>query len=511
MRHRRRNGGNAGRMTTPTSAAQPAPIAFGPQICADLAHGGAREWLLADGLGGYAMGTVSGLRTRRYHGLLTVATGLPVRKLGLAALDPVLLPASGPVHLGVHEWADGAVSPQGHLLLESFDLEDGVPRWRWRVGESVLQREVAVRQGSACVAIGARLLAGPAVRLADEALGTWRDSHGERVGDGPLDVRPVADGFELPRGYRVRGPGYEPAGVWYRGVHAREEAARGLNAQEDLWFAGRFVADLSPGEALQVVAWAPEGDRPPPAAEDVVREARRRSRRLVADAGAADAVAARLALAADAFVVRVAGTPEVVAGYPWFGAWSRDTMTSYEGLFLETGRPAEGAALLRHYGSTVSEGMLANTADTGTLEYNTADATLWFVHALGRHVERTGDDDLAVATLPVVDAVVAAHVAGTRYGIGVDPADGLLRQGAPGCALTWMDARVDGVPVTQRAGKAVELNALWVRCLAVTARLRRLAGRSADDLDPLQRQAVASFARRFPRHDGALYDVVDGS
>src|SRR3954471_12996098 len=167
MRHRRRAGANAARMSAPTSPPVPARIAFGPQVCADLGQGGEREWLLADGLRGHGMGTVSGLRTRRYHGLLTVATGLPARMLGLAALDPVLLPASGPVHLGVHEWAGGAVSPQGHLLLESFDLDDGVPRWRWRVGESVLQREVAVRHGTACVAIVDRLLARPAVRLPD--------------------------------------------------------------------------------------------------------------------------------------------------------------------------------------------------------------------------------------------------------------------------------------------------------------------------------------------------------
>lgn len=497
-------------MTDSAAGPEPTQIAFGPQICADLGQGGQREWLLADGLGGYAMGTVSGLRTRRYHGLLVVGTQLPVRMLGLASLDPVLLLASGPVHLAAHEWRGGAVSPEGHLLLESFDLDDGVPRWRWRVGETVLEREIAVQHGAASVAVVHRLLAGPPVRVAAEALCTWRDSHGERFGDGPLDVRTVADGFELPGAYRVRGPGYEPAGTWFRGVHARAEADRGLNPDEDLWCAGRFVADLAPGEALEVVAWAPERAQPPPAAAQVVVGARGRSRLLVAGAGVGDGVAARLVLAADAFVVRAAGNPEVMAGYPWFGAWSRDTMTSYEGLFLETGRVSEGRALLEHYATTLSEGMLANTADTGTLEYNTADATLWFVHALGRHVERTGDDDLAVSALPVVDSVIAAHRAGTRYGIAVDPVDGLLGQGSPGYALTWMDARVDGQPVTQRAGKAVELNALWVRCLALAGRLRGLAGRDAADVADLERRARASFALRFPRGGGALYDVLDG-
>ena len=498
-------------MSAAPAGPTPLPIAFGPQICADLGQGGEREWLLPDGRGGYAMGTVSGLRTRRYHGLLTVTTGLPVRMLGVAAVDPVVLLPGGDVHLGVHEWRGGAVSPTGHLLLESFDLTDGLPRWRWRLGETVLEREIAVRHGEAAVAVVLRLLAGPRVRVAAEVLCTWRDSHGERYGDGPLDVHPVAEGFELPGAYRVRGPGYEAGGTWFRGVHARAEAARGLNPEEDLWWAGRFTADLSVGETLEVAAWAPEHvQAPPPAPHVVVAEARQRAAKLVSDALVTDPVGARLALAADAFVVDVAGHPDVVAGYPWFGAWSRDTMTSYEGLFLDTGRPAEGAALLRHYASVVSEGMLANTADTGTLEYNTADATLWFVHALGRHVERTGDEGLGSDLLPVVDAIVAAHLAGTRYGIGADPADGLLRQGEPGYALTWMDARVDGVPVTQRAGKAVELNALWLRALAVAGRLRSRAGGPADELERLRRRAHGSFVVRFLRGDGGLFDVVDG-
>jgi predicted glycogen debranching enzyme len=146
-------------------------------------------------------------------------------------------------------------------------------------------------------------------------------------------------------------------------------------------------------------------------------------------------------LAADAFVTT---SPDVVAGYPWFGTWSRDTMTSYEGLFLATGRAEEGRALLRAYAATVSEGMLANTADTGAIEFNTADATLWLIHAIDRHVGVTGDLDLAASVVPVLDSVIKAHMEGTRNGIGVDPADGLLTQGQPGYALTWMDAGSTG-------------------------------------------------------------------
>ena len=208
---------------------------------------------------------------------------------------------------------------------------------------------------------------------------------------------------------------------------------------------------------------------------------------------------AQLVLAADQFAITTAGRPTAVAGYPWFGEWSRDLMTSYEGLYLATNRHDEGREVLRTSAATVSEGMLANTADTGSLEYNTVDGTLWFVHALGRHVSVTGDDDLGSELAPVLEQIVQHHIDGTRYGISVDPADGLLRQGADGWALTWMDARVDGVPVTQRAGKPVEVNALWLRALDV-------AGQTA-----LRDRAAASFNARFVRADGGgLLDVVDG-
>jgi len=199
----------------------------------------------------------------------------------------------------------------------------------------------------------------------------------------------------------------------------------------------------------------------------------------------------------------------VVAGYPWFGDWSRDTFTSYEGLFLETGRSDEGRSLLGRAAASISEGMLANTADAGGTEYNTVDGTLWFLHALGRHVARTGDLDLAAGLAPVLGSIVKHHVAGTRFGIRVDD-DGLLTWGAPGSALTWMDARIDGVPVTPRAGKPVEVNALWTNGLATVADLLGRIGADAGEPERLLNTGRAAFTQRFPRRDGqGLYDVVD--
>ena len=481
---------------------------LGPGVCGSLDEGGQREWLVPDGRGGYAMGTVSGLRTRRYHGLLVVAGDIPARRMmGLVSLDVVLtLPSGASVGLATHEWASGVVAPQGHVLLESFTLSDGLPTWRWRVGDVVLERTVAARHGEGGVAVVHTLLAGHGVRLAVEPLCTWRDVHGERYGGG-LRVDKTADGVVVEDAYRIAGPGFEFDAQWYLGAYHREEAARGLNASEDLLRVGRFTKVLDAGDTLEITAWA--GDVPPlPPGRDVVSAARARASRLTASA--IDETAGTLALAADAFIVGTGTAVDVVAGYPWFGAWSRDTMTAYEGLFLTTGRADQGRELLRAYARTLSEGMLANTADTGQTEHNTADATLWFLHAVDRHVRATGDDDLAAELVAPLDEVISRHLGGCRYGIMVDPADGLLTQGAPGYALTWMDAVIHGVPVTPRAGKAVDLNALWINALGALGALRERLGRDRGDLDGLRATASASFAGRFPSPKGWLYDIVDG-
>jgi predicted glycogen debranching enzyme len=476
-------------------------IRLGPQVCGTLDEAAKREWLVADGVGGYAMGTVAGLRTRRYHGLLIVAIDGPgSRNLGLAALDPVLVCGDARFRLATDEWGNGTVDPRGHELLVSFDLADGVPRWRWQIGGILVEREVAMAHGSSAVGVVHRLLAADRpVRLELTPLCTWRSVHGERHANGAPGVEQADGGFVFEQAYRVAGAGWQPGGAWYRDVRAREEAARGLDDREDLWAAGTFAADLEPGDCHEATAAAVPSDAQVPAATEIVAAARSRAAGLVA--GAIDEADAQLVLAADQFAITTSGRPTAVAGYPWFGEWSRDLMTSYEGLYLATNRADEGRQVLRTSAATVSEGMLANTADTGSLEYNTVDGTLWFVHAVGRHVSVTGDVDLGNELAPVLEQIVQHHIDGTRYGISVDASDGLLRQGADGWALTWMDARVNGVPVTQRAGKPVEVNALWIRALDVAG--ERWAS--------LHDQAAASFAARFVRPDGhGLLDVVDG-
>ncbi len=487
-------------------------IAFGRQVCGDLEAASRREWLLSDGLGGFAMGTVAGLRTRRYHGLLVVATAPPDgRRLGLAALDPVLVVGDRRLRLGCHEWSGGVVDPDGYVRLESFALRDGLPNWRYACGDVLIEMELAMAHGRAAVEASYTLLrAAEPARLELGALCTWRDANGERLESGEPTVERTGDGFVFEQAYRVSGPLYSPDGRWYRGARYRVESERGLPDSEDLWFAGTFAAELASGQRCTVQAFAGPLDEPPPPGLGAAARARARSllTRAGAGAGAGDDADRTLVLAADRFVT--ASPPSVVAGYPWFGAWARDTLTSYEGLFLETGRIGEGRELLAATAGSLEGGLLVNTGDAASPERNSVDAPLWLVHAVGRHVERSGDEDLAAELAEPLLGLLRRLAAGAAFGIGVDPADGLLVAGAPGVAPTWMDARVDGVPVTPRHGKAVEVNALFINALATLAALRRRALLPGGGLDELERRARRSFAARFRRPNGlGLYDVVD--
>ncbi len=485
-------------------------IAFGRGVCGSLPEAAAREWLVTDGVGGYACGTVAMLQTRRYHGLLMVPTA-PAgasRMLGLSALDAAVVVGDRRIRLSTHEWAGGAIDPHGYQYLAGFDLDDGLPRWRYDLGAVQVEVELAMAYGTSAVGVVYRLLAGDA-HLEATALCTWRDQHGERFAAGEPRVEITPSGFVFESAYRVDGPGYRPGGAWYGGVHHREEAARGLGAEEDLWAAGTFSGNLRPGEALAISASAHLG-LPPPDPVTLVATARARALTLTARSGGPrDDIDRILVTAADRFVVQTPTGPTAVAGYPWFGEWSRDLFTSYEGLFLCTGRADEGRGVLTRAAGTVSEGMLANTADVGTLEYNTVDATLWFLHAIGRHVTHTGDLDLAAELADTVAAILAAHRAGTRFGIAVDPETSLLRSGATGWALTWMDARVDGQPVTPRAGFPVEIQALWINALATSTDLLRRVGRPVDEWQALHRNALSGFRRSFPVGSTGLADVVD--
>jgi predicted glycogen debranching enzyme len=481
---------------------------FGPQICSNLQAASEREWLVTDGLGGYAMGTVGGLRTRRYHGLLIVATKPPAhRQLGLASVDPVVIIGDMPYRLGTHEWGSGAIEPAGYRSMTRFEVVDGLPRWYWAVGGAVISAQLGMQHGSSVVGLHYRLeqSEGP-ITLELEALVTWRSVHGERTAAGEtlrLDHR--ADGVVVGDAFRIRGTGWQPGGTWYYDIHYRQEAARGLNSREDLMSAGKFVVELNAGDSTEIEAWSGDLAHEPPGASDIIHGAVLRSRKLANTANCYDDIDRSLVWSADQHITVGA---HVVAGYPWFGEWSRDSLIAYSGLFIETGRVEEGRTLLLRLMSEVEGGLLPNTSDTGQREFNSVDAPLWLFQAVYRHVEATSDLEFVRAAIPTLARIINSYVEGTLFGIGVDHLDGLVRQGVFGMALTWMDARIDGVPVTPRTGKPVEVNALWISALGIINDLARRVGKTVPNTR-LEETARQSFAL-FGAIGGGLTDVLDG-
>ncbi|GIE33114.1 glycogen debranching protein [Actinoplanes italicus] len=478
-------------------------ITFGPQICGSLTTdaGRGREWLVTDGLGGYAGGTVSGLRTRREHSLLTVFD-----HVALASLDlTVTLPSGAKVPLYTHEWASGSIEPAGHRHLQTFTLDQGLPRWRWRIGDVVVERELAMRHGHPSLAVVHRVISAPGpVGLAVAAMCTWRTAHTTRRASGPgLGVEPVSGGVVVDGAYRLHGPGWQPAGLWHLDVRTGAQV-------EDLWHAGTFFRQAGPGGTLEISAWAGALGETPPPPPVVIAAERERAHRLVT-LSKTEGYAETLVLAADRFIVRTADGPDVVAGYPGQGRWTGDTMTAYEGLFLDTGRVDEGRELL--IARTRAAARETRTPDGPWLRHDALDAPLWLVHAVDRHVSRTGDSALA-AKLAAPLGRLLRHQIGGSGPLSIDPADGLLRLSGPAGwdpsspGDPWR-AGSDG-PWAPRVGKPVEINALWVNALAAICDLLAEAGH--DDAEPRARHtlAQASFTSRFPAPEGWLYDVVEG-
>lgn len=505
-------------------------IEFGRAECGDLARASGLEWLVSNGIGGYASGTVAGVCTRRYHGLLFAALRPPVaRTLLVAKLDPAAEYDGVRYSLATNAFTDGTVDPHGHRHLEGFTLDGLTPTWRFAVADARLDQRVWMAHGANTTYVMYTLhRASRPLRLRLTALCTYRDHHALHPPRWEAEMRPEPGGFTLvaypgAQAYRVVADraAFTPLEQWYHAFHHAVERTRGFDADASLFAAGRFEADLAPGDSLAIVCTTEPAA--PHAGAAALAEERARQADLLARAPAgAPPWIRRLHLAADAFVVRrptaPAPTPDghtVLAGYPWFTDWGRDTMIALPGLTLATRRPDVAADVLRTFARFASQGMLPNRfPDAGEEpDYNTVDATLWFFHALGEHLDATGDAALAGELYPVLVDIIDWHRRGTRYGIRVDPADGLLRAGLPGTQLTWMDAKRGDHAYTPRIGKPVEVNALWHHALRVTARIAaRLGEASAAAAYTAAADAVAeNFRARFWHAAGGyLFDVVDG-
>ena len=506
-------------------------VRFGREVARDPAAALRREWLVTNGLGGYASGSLMGPATRRYHGLLVAALAPPVeRSVVVQGSLEWLVDATGAgrIPLSTHEYGDGTIDPAGYLNVESFELDGALPVWRFGIGGVVIERRVWMPVSRNATWIAFRLAEGERpVEIEFTPLVTWRDFHSLATPPRAPEVEATGPGLavrfggDLPTLRVVATHGSAtPAATRYRDFLHREETARGLDDRSDAFAVGTIRMALRPAETAAVllsIELDPERDLAEGPDASLAR-ARDRQADLLERAGAivAEPAVQQLVLAADQFLVeRRPAARTVIAGYHWFNDWGRDTMIAVPGLTLATGRPAEGATILRSFAPHVRDGLLPNNfPDTGDADpaYNTVDASLWYVVAVGRHIESTGDAALLAVLLPVVREIVDRHIAGTRFGIGVDLADGLLRAGEPALQLTWMDAKIGDWVVTPRIGKPVEINALWYNALRyLSTWLTERGDPAGKTYRDLADRVLASFRARFVRaEDDHLADVVDG-
>lgn len=505
-----------------------------------------REWLVTNGLGGYASGTLSGAATRRYHGYLIAAHPAPLGRVMMVnhLREFVRLPDYRTVPFGGEERVGGDLHIHGAEHLGEFRLEAGLPVWRYEVEGYTFERRVFFAYRQNTVYVRYQLLGGSGkVRLKLKPSVHFRghDDHVSHDAGGPYQLTATDDRFELhgPQPYptlRMMVHGDRAAFTYQpersSDVLYRVEERRGYEFQGTLYSPGQFRLDLEPGRDATLILSTESWERVQATTPDQAFAAElERRNRLVAKAvpAARTGFAAELVLAADQFiftpVVRSGDEARahaqgdearsVIAGYHWFTDWGRDTMISLEGLTLTTGRHGEAGYILRTFAEHIRDGLIPNLFPEGGQEglYHTADATLWFFQAVQRYVEATDDRGTLRHLLPKFRGIVEHHLRGTRFGIQVDPADGLLRQGAEGYQLTWMDAKVDGWVVTPRRGKAVEINALWYNALRLLEGWLREEGdgAAAETLSEHANRCRDSFNRRFWNPEtGFLFDVIDG-
>ena len=518
-------------------------VRFGRETCGDPAAALRREWLVTNGLGGYASTALDGTPVRRYSGWLIAALEPPVARTVLVGAILERATADGVTReLGALDRPGHGRDPDGGRHLEHFELDGMRPTWRYAIGGSLLEKTAWMAHGHNTTYVRYRVLRGGPVALEVTPLVTHRDHHELRPRDWrPVIVTPVADGLDVcwpgvAARLQLRGPGARvtpqadgTAAGWVRGIGHRIETERGLDDVSDLAVPGRFTVELAEGAAWTLVMSAEAPADLDLDGEVALAAARAREAALVEQARASgadadDPLVRQLVLAADQFIVArpIPGAAEmgrsVIAGYPWFNDWGRDTMIALPGLCLATGRFDDASAILWSFGPWVRDGLLPNNfpdAERAEPAYHTVDAALWYVHAVEAYRAATGDEALVDSLLPTLREILDHCVAGTRFGIGVDPDDGLLCAGEPGVQLTWMDARAGDWVVTPRTGKPVEVQALWIHACRIVARL--CAARDGADAAAgtrytvLGEQAAAAFRARFFRADlGHCLDVVDG-
>lgn len=496
---------------------------LGRGLCDNLAVAEEREWLVTNGIGGYASGTVAGIISSRYHGLLIAALKPPLaRTLLLTKLDESVVYDACAYRLYANRWGPMTVEAEGLRYLERFYLEGTTPVWVYAFADAILEKRVWMQQGSNTTYIGYTMQRGSLPLQMDlRALVNYRDHHSNTHANWQMqtNIRPngvqitaIEDGtpFYLLSNHAT----FSPHATWIDDFYLKVEQARGLDPHDSQLQIGTWHVTLNTGQAVTIIA-STEAE-PLLDGQPAYQQRRAYEQQLIDLSGYQQPALQQLALAADQFIVKrtVDNDPTgltILAGYPWFEDWGRDTMISLTGLTISVGRSDIAKRILRTFARFVDKGMLPNRfPEVGQYpEYNTVDATLWYFEAIRAYMQVTDDKALLTELFPILEDIIVWHRQGTRYNIHVDSTDGLLYAGEVGSQLTWMDVKIGDWVVTPRIGKPIEINALWLNALYSMATFAEMLGKPNQPYRQAAHQVEQSFGRFWNVKQGYSYDVLD--
>lgn len=509
-------------------------LSFNAEVCTDYAQSSAREWLETNGIGGFACSTIAGANTRRYHALLTPATNPPLGRITTVSKFEETLTMNGKTfELSANQYPH-RVYPEGFQYLRNFRL-DPFPVWTFEIENVVIEKKIFMIHGENSTVCQWSVVSGQWSEK--ETNDELQNTNHEQI---TLELRPLlsfCDYHHLQREdanfnldyetqensicvkpydampavfFNHNAQNVQKTGFWYRNFEYAIEKERGFDFREDLFQPFALKFDLSDGAT--VILSTEKRDFHD--AEKYEKAEIERRENLIKAANATDDFAKQLVLAADQFIVARGAGKTIIAGYPWFSDWGRDTMIALPGLTLSTNRAEIAKQILLEFSFHISEGMIPNRfPDAGeTPEYNTVDATLWYFEAIRAYAEKTGDYDFVRASLyEKLVNVVEWHLRGTRFNIHVDT-DGLLFAGEKPWQLTWMDAKIGDVSFTPRIGKPVEIQALWYNALKI---MEDFAARFDDDENRQNYAATAEMAKHsfnalfWNEAENCLFDVVE--
>ncbi|PSF35682.1 glycogen debranching protein [Aphanothece hegewaldii CCALA 016] len=498
---------------------------LGRDICNDLNIASQREWLVTNGIGGFACGTISGILTRRYHGLLIAALKPPLgRTLLLSKLEEIAEYNGKKYELSANRWIDGLIHPQGYLNIENFCLKGTIPVWRFACGDAIIEKRIWMQQGENTTYIQYRSFRSTKpIYLTLNALVNYRDYHQTTTGyNWKMDLKLIEQGVKITA-YPSAIPFYlfsEDAAIsihhtWYYRFDLAVERYRGLNAKEDHLHGATFEIRLEPEQTVTLVATTEPNANIDSETAYLKRHHYKQELLNKSSTTNIPTTLQHLILAADQFIVDrpLPNEPDgktIIAGYPWFSDWGRDTMISLPGLTLATHRPEIARTILRTFAYYLDQGMLPNVFPDGseTPAYNTVDATLWYFEAIHAYYQITQDRELLQELFPALVEVIEWHKKGTRYNIHLD-SDGLIYAGVDGVQLTWMDAKVGTWVVTPRIGKPIEISVLWYNTLGIMAYFAEEIGQNAEYFLQMAQKTAFGFNRFWNETLGYCYDVLD--